>query len=59
MTISFDALLTTAINGVDTSSPIGLAYKEFLQNSNTQFSVVVDGNAVTDDSSVKIVASRG
>ena len=59
MTISFDALLTTAINGVDTSSPIGLAYKEFLQNSNTQFSVVVDGNAVTDNSSVKIVASRG
>ena len=58
MTISFDALLTTAINGVDTSSPIGLAYKEFLQNSNTQFSIVVDGNAVTDDSSVKIVASR-
>ena len=58
MTISFDALLTTAINAVDTSSPIGAAYKEFLQNSGTVFSVAVDGNAVTDNSSIKIVASR-
>ena len=58
MTISFDALLTTAINAVDTSSPIGAAYKEFLQNSGTAFSVAVDGNAVTDNSSIKIVASR-
>lgn len=57
MTISFDALLTTAINAIDTSSAIGLAYKEFLQN-NATFSVAVDGNAVTDNSSVKIVASR-
>lgn len=57
MTISFDALLTTAINAIDTSSAIGLAYKEFLQN-NATFSVAVDGNAVTDNSSVKIVATR-
>ena len=57
MTISFDALLTTAINAIETSSAIGLAYKEFLQN-NATFSVAVDGNAVTDNSSVKIVASR-
>ena len=57
MTISFDALLTTAINAIDTSSPIAQAYKEFLQN-NATFSVAVDGNAVTDNSSVKIVATR-
>ena len=57
MTISFDALLTTAINAIDTSSAIGLAYKEFLQN-NATFSVAVDGNAITDNSSVKIVATR-
>ncbi|MBR5996605.1 MAG: hypothetical protein IK028_01100 [Bacilli bacterium] len=57
MTISFDALVTTAANSVDTSTPIGLAYKSFLQNS-ADFSVEVDGNAVTDNSSIKIVASR-
>ena len=57
MTISFDALVTTAANSVDTSTPIGLAYKSFLQSS-ADFSVEVDGNAVTDNSSIKIVASR-
>ena len=57
MTISFDALVTTAANSVDTSTPIGIAYKTFLQD-NAHYSVVVDGDAVTDNSSVKIVASR-
>ena len=57
LTISFDALVTTAANSVDTSTPIGLAYKSFLQDS-ADFSVEVDGNAVTDNSSIKIVASR-
>ena len=58
MTISFDALVATASNSVDTSTPMGIAYKTFLQATGTKYSVRVDGNAVTDNSAVKIVASR-
>ena len=57
MTISFDSLLTNAINGIDTSNPIMLQYKTFLQN-NADISVTIEGDAVTDNSSVKIQAVR-
>ena len=57
MTISFDSLVTAAANAVDTSTPIGLAYKQFLQN-NADISVVVEGDAVTDNATIKIVATR-
>ena len=57
MTISFDSLLTNAINGIDTSNPIMSQYKTFLQN-NADISVTIEGDAVTDNSSVKIQAVR-
>ncbi len=57
MTISFDSLVSAAANSVDTSTPIGLAYKQFLQN-NADISVVVEGDAVTDNATIKIVATR-
>ena len=57
MTISFDSLLTNAINSIDTSNPIMLQYKTFLQN-NADISVTIEGDAVTDNSSVKIQAVR-
>ena len=57
MTISFDSLLTNAINSIDTSNPIMSQYKTFLQN-NADISVTIEGDAVTDNSSVKIQAVR-
>ena len=57
MTISFDSLLTNAINSIDTSNPIMSQYKAFLQN-NADISVTIEGDAVTDNSSVKIQAVR-
>ena len=57
MTISFNSLLTNAINRIDTSNPIMSQYKTFLQN-NADISVTIEGDAVTDNSSVKIQAVR-
>ena len=53
MTISFDGFINQAINSI-TANP---AYKYFLQND-ADLSVKVDGNAVTDNASIKIVATR-
>lgn len=57
MTISFDSLFTSAVNSIDTSNPVMAQYKTFLQN-NADMSVVIEGNAVTDNSTVKIQAIR-
>ena len=57
LTISFDGLINTAINSIDTSNPISAQYKTFLQN-NADLKVVIEGNNVTDNSLVKIQAKR-
>ena len=57
MTISFDSLFTNAVNSIDTSNPIMAQYKTFLQN-NADISVMIEGDAVTDNSTVKIQAVR-
>lgn len=57
MTISFDSLFTNAVNSIDTSNPIMAQYKSFLQN-NADISVMIEGDAVTDNSTVKIQAVR-
>ena len=57
MTISFDSLFDAAVNSIDTSNPIMAEYKTFLQNS-ADISVVVEGDNVTDNSTVKIQAVR-
>lgn len=57
MTISFDGLINTAINSIDTSNPISAQYKTFLQN-NAEMKVIIQGDKVTDNSLVKIQAKR-
>ena len=57
MTISFDSLFDAAVNSIDTSNPIMAQYKTFLQN-NADISVTIEGDAVTDNSTVKIQAVR-
>ena len=57
LTISFDGFINQAINQIDTSTLTGAAYKAFLKN-NADLSVKVEGNKVTDNASVKIVATR-
>ncbi len=57
LTISFDSLFTNVINNIDTSNPIMAEYKTFLQN-NADIKVVIEGDAVTDNSTVKIQAVR-
>ena len=59
MTISFDSLIKQAADSINTGNPvIDGQYKAFLKNSNTSFAVNVEGNAVTDNSVIKIKAIR-
>lgn len=58
MTISFDAFIDDAINSINTGNPTyDNLYKSFLQND-ADFSIVVEGDEVTDNSVVKITATR-
>ena len=57
MTISFAPLISQAINSIDTTNPIMAAYKTFL-DGNADISIKVEGDAVTDNSVVKIQAAR-
>ena len=57
MTISFDSIFDAAVNSIDTSNPVMAAYKDFLKE-HADVSVVVEGDAVTDNSTVKIQAVR-
>lgn len=57
LTISFDSLVNAAINSIDTSNPVMAQYKTFLRD-NADISVVVEGDNVTDNSTVKIQATR-
>ena len=57
MTISFDGLINSAIDSIDTTNPISAQYKTFLKN-NPDMKVVIEGDKVTDNSLVKIQAKR-
>ena len=57
MTISFDSIFDAAVNSIDTSNPVMAAYKDFLKE-HADVSVIVEGDAVTDNSTVKIQAVR-
>lgn len=57
MTISFNSIINSAINAIPTTDPLMAQYKSFLQNDAT-FSIAVEGDNVTDNSVVKIQATR-
>ena len=58
MTISFDALVDQAIDSINTGNALyDGQYKNFLRND-ADISISVEGNAVTDNSLVKIQAVR-
>ena len=58
MTISFDSFIDEAINSVNTDNPVyDNMYKSFLQND-ADFSIVVVGDQITDNSTVRITATR-
>ena len=57
MIVSFDSLINQAINSIDTSNPIMAQYQNFLKYD-AEISIKVDGNALTDDSTIKIQAVR-
>lgn len=57
MTISFAGIIDAAIDAIDTSNPVSAQYKNFLRN-NADLRVVVQGDNVTDNSVIKIQATR-
>ena len=58
MTISFDALVDQAIDSINTGNALyDSQYKNFLRND-ANIAISIDGNAVTDNSLVKIQAVR-
>ena len=59
LVISFEGIIQGVIDSIDTSAsnPIGAAYKAFLEN-NADFKVSVQGDNVTDNALIKIMATR-
>ena len=57
LTISFGSLINQAINSIDTTNPISAQYKSFLEHD-AEISIKVEGDAVTDNATVKIQAVR-
>ena len=59
MTIDFTSLIQQGIDNINTGNPTkDAAFKAFLQASDTDIKVKVVGNAVTDNSIIKIQASK-
>lgn len=58
MTISFDSFIDEAIDSVNTGNPVyDNMYKSFLQDD-ADFSIAVIGSQITDNSTVRITATR-
>ena len=59
MTIDFASLIEQGINAIDTGDPVkDAAFKAFLEADDTNITVSVVGDAVTDNSVIKINASK-
>ena len=57
LTINFEPLINQAINTIDTTDPIMLAFKNFLQ-SDAYISASIDGNTIEGNTAIKIQAVR-
>ena len=57
LTINFEPLINQAINTIDTTNPIMLAFKNFLQ-SDAYISSSIDGNTIEGNTAIKIQAVR-
>ena len=59
MTIDFTSLIQQGINNINTGNAArDAAFKAFLQASDTNIKIKIVGNAVTDNSIIKVQASK-